>query len=152
MIGALTLGGFFIFGTYHLWGLAVASLVVAIGVICHWLWSATADHPEKERKGVGLGVSLPLYVSGPQSVSWWAMLVTMLADATAFVCLVFGYFFFWTVHDDFPPAPAAGPRVEWIVTGALLTLAAWLLTMHARRSNRAERSTRTYAALAGAIA
>jgi hypothetical protein len=31
------------------------------------------------------------------------MFITMLADMTAFVCLVFGYFFFWTVHEDFPP-------------------------------------------------
>jgi cytochrome c oxidase subunit I+III len=152
LIGALALGGFFIFGTYHWWLLAVTSLVVAIGVIWHWLWSATAEHPEKERKDVGLGVSLPLYVSGSRSVSWWAMFVTMLADATAFVSLVFGYFFFWTIHDDFPPDPDSGPRIEWIATGATLVLLAWALTWLARRVNGADRSTAVYFALGGAIA
>jgi cytochrome c oxidase subunit I+III len=152
LIGALTLGGFFIFGTYHLWLLAVTSLVAAIGVIWHWLWTATAEHPEKERKNIGLGVSLPLYVSGSRSVSWWAMFVTMLADATAFVSLVFGYFFFWTIHEDFPPDPDLGPRVEWIAAGAILLLSAWALTWFARRANGADRPTSVYLALAGAIA
>jgi cytochrome c oxidase subunit I+III len=152
LIGALALGGFFIFGTYHFWLLAMASLVVAIGVIWHWLWTATAEHPEKERKDIGLGVSLPLYVSGSASVSWWAVFITMLADTTAFVSLVFGYFFFWTIHDDFPPDPDAGPRVEWIVIGAGLLLAAWALTWLARRANGADRSTPVYLALGGAIA
>jgi cytochrome c oxidase subunit I+III len=147
----VTLGGFFIFGTYHLWTWAAVSLVVAIGVFCHWLWTATAGHPEKERKEIGLGVSLPLYVSGSRSVSWWAMFVTMLADATAFVCLVFGYFFFWTIHDDFPPDPAAGPRAGWIAAGAALLLFAWALTWLARSRNRAGAAMTTYAALGVAI-
>jgi cytochrome c oxidase subunit I+III len=151
LIGALTLGGFFIFGTYHRWLLAVVSLVVAIAVIWHWLWTATAQHPEKERKDVGLGVSLPLYVSGSGSVSWWAVFITMLADTTAFVCLVFGYFFFWTIHDDFPPSAGEGPLVEWIVAGAVLLLTAWALTFAARRTNRADRASGTYAALAVAV-
>jgi cytochrome c oxidase subunit I+III len=151
LVGALTLGGFFIFGTYHLWLLAVASLVVAIGVICYWLWTATAEHPEKESKHVGLGVSLPLYIAGSQSASWWAVFITMLAVATAFVCLVFGYFFFWTIHEDFPPESSPGPHAGWIVAGAALLLAAWALTWVARHGNRAGKTTSIYAALGGAI-
>ena len=151
LIGALTLGGFFILGTYHLWSLAVASLVVAIGVICYWLWTATAEHPEKERKDVGLGLSLPLYIAGSQSASWWAMFITMLAVATAFACLVFGYFFFWTIHEDFPPESSPGPHAGWIAAGAGLLLASWALTWFARHGNRAGKSTSIYAALGGAI-
>ena len=75
----------------------------------YWLWTGTARIPEKEEKDVGLGLTLPLYASGPASVGWWAMFITMLGDVTAFVCLVFGYFFYWTIHDDFPPEPVAGP-------------------------------------------
>jgi len=152
LVGALTLGGFFIFGTYHRWSLAVASLVVAIGVFCHWLWTATAEHPEKERKNIGLGLSLPLYMAGWRSVSWWAVLITMLAVATAFVCLVFGYFFFWTIHDDFPPDPSQGPHDGWIAAGTALLLAAWASTVLARRGNRAGRAFPVYVALAAAVA
>ena len=70
-------------------------------------------HSGEAEKDVGLGLTLPLYMSGPSSVGWWAMFITMLADLTAFVCLVFGYFFYWTIHDDFPPDSAPGPGVFW---------------------------------------
>jgi hypothetical protein len=73
------------------------SLVAGTGIIIYWLWTGTAIIPEKEFKDVGLGLTLPIYISGPQSVSWWAMFITMLAVLTAYICLVFGYFFFWTV-------------------------------------------------------
>jgi cytochrome c oxidase subunit I+III len=148
MIAALALGGFFIFGTFHLWWLALTSLAVSIAVFSVWLWTGTGRAPEKERKDVGLGLTLPLYVSGPASVGWWGLFITMLADMTAFVCIVFGYFFFWTIHEDFPPDPSTGPGVLWPVTGAALLLCAWLLTWWARRCNRAGRALPFYAALA----
>jgi cytochrome c oxidase subunit I+III len=66
------------------------------------------------------------------------MFITMLAVLTAFVCLVFAYFFFWTLHEDFPPDPSPGPGPFWPVLGALLVLAAWGLTLLARRRNRAD--------------
>src|SRR5690606_10971205 len=70
LAAALTTGGFFIFGTYHLWTLALASLLAAIGVIWSWLWTGTSPIPEKPEKDVGLGLTLPLYASGPASVGW----------------------------------------------------------------------------------
>jgi cytochrome c oxidase subunit I+III len=129
----------------------LASLVVAIAVMSSWLWSGTALRPEKQEKDVGLGLRLPIYVSGPGSVGWWAVFITMLADATAYVCIVFGYFFFWTVHDDFPPDPAPGPGVFWPVLGAGLLLGAWFLVIMARRWNGDDRAARFYVALLGAL-
>src|SRR5690606_37752555 len=116
LVSAVTIGGFFIFGTFSLWNLALLSLVVGIGFICYWLWTGTARHPEKEQKNVGLGLVLPTYAAGADSVGWWGMFVTMLADFTAYVCIVFGYFFFWTVHEDFPPRPTPGPGWLWPVS------------------------------------
>ena len=152
LIAALTTGGFFVFGTYHLWSMALVSLVLALGVIVYWLWTGTALIPEQDRKNVGLGLTLPLYASGPSSVSWWAMFITMLAVLTAFVCLVFAYFFFWTLHADFPPEGSMGPGVFWPVLGAALLVAAWTLTLCARSWNRADSATWFYAALASGIA
>jgi cytochrome c oxidase subunit I+III len=80
-----------------------------------------------------LGLTLPLYLSGPRSCGWWAMFITMIGDATAFASLVFSYFFFWTIHDDFPPDPAAGPGLLWPTLGTLGLVAAWALTWAARR-------------------
>jgi cytochrome c oxidase subunit I+III len=151
LIGALTLGGFFIFGTFHLWWLAVASLVAALAVFVFWLWTSTARHPEKPEKDVGLGLRLPLYVSGARSVGWWAVFITMLADVTAYACLVFGYFFFWTIHENFPPDPSAGPGVLWPASGGVLLLGAWGLTLLARHWNSNDRGLLYYAASSGAV-
>jgi cytochrome c oxidase subunit I+III len=147
MVAAVTTGGFFIFGTYHWWKLAIGSLVVAIGVICYWLWTGTALLPEKNEKHAGLGLVLPLYSSGPSSIGYWAVFITMLADLTAFISIVFGYFYFWTIHEDFPPPGATGPGVFWPALGGGLCLAAWGLTLLARRENRSDRPKTFYLAL-----
>ncbi|MGH8571167.1 MAG: cbb3-type cytochrome c oxidase subunit I, partial [Gammaproteobacteria bacterium] len=150
-VAALAVGGFFIFGTYHLWWLAFISLALAIGTIIYWLWTGTAIIPEKDEKDAGLGLKLPLYVSGSSSVGWWAMFITMLADLTAFVSLVFGYFFFWTIHEDFLPNPAPGPGVFWPAIAAGLLLGAWALTIFARRWNKRDWSVGFYVGLLIAV-
>jgi cytochrome c oxidase subunit I+III len=94
-----------------------------------------------------LGLTLPLYVSGPSSVGWWAMLITMLADITAFVCLVFGYFFFWTVHEEFPPRSGPVLAAFWPVVGGVLSLLGWLSLLFARRENRRDRRLGFYVGL-----
>lgn len=150
LFAAVFTGGSFIFSTFHWWWPALASAVLALCVILYWLWTGTALIPEKEEKDVGLGLKLPIYVSGPASVGWWAMFITMLGDMTAFVCLVFGYFFYWTTHRDFPPDPARGPGVLWPAVAAALLLGAWGLTMLARRWNRRDCPRAYYAALLSA--
>ncbi|MGH8502374.1 MAG: cytochrome c oxidase subunit I [Gammaproteobacteria bacterium] len=151
MAAAFLTGGVFIFTTFHWYLAALVSGVLALGAIIKWLWDGTAMVPEKQEKDVGLGLSLPLYMSGPKSVGWWAMLITMVGDMTAFASLVFGYFFYWTIHDDFPPTDAA-PGVAWPLAASALLMAAWGLTVMARRWNRAGYATALRLALiAGAI-
>jgi len=151
LVGALALGGFFIFGTFHLWWAAVLSFVLSIGIFWRWLWVGSAVKPERATKHVGLGLELPLYVSGPASVGWWAMLITLLAVFTAYVCIVFGYFFFWTVRDDFPRPGANGPGLFWPLLGGAGLLAAWALTLLARRANGNDRGLRFYVSTALAM-
>ena len=150
LVAAITVGGFFVFGTFHLWFLACLSLAAGIAVIMYWLWTGTAIIPEKEAKDVGLGLRLPIYISGPSSVSWWAVFITMLAVLTAFVSLVFGYFFFWTVHDDFPPDPSPGPGALWLLVGGMAALVAWGLMLLARSRNKARDARGLYLSLIAA--
>jgi cytochrome c oxidase subunit I+III len=67
------------------------------------------------------------------------MYLTMLAIMTAFVSLVFAYFFYWTIHEDFPPATASGPGIYWPCVAGALLLGSWTLTQLARRWNRVDR-------------
>eukprot|EP00913_Durusdinium_trenchii_P028423 g26651.t1 len=151
LIAALLTGGFFLFGTYHWWGPASVCGVLALGTVGYWIWTGTALIPEKREKDVGLGLTLPVYASGPASVGWWAMFITMLGDITAFISLVFGYFFYWTSREDFPPDFATGPGVFWPLLAAGLLLGAWALTLVARRWNRQDRPRGFYAAILSAV-
>ncbi|HEY7712390.1 MAG TPA: cytochrome c oxidase subunit I [Candidatus Entotheonella sp.] len=149
---AMFTGGVFIFSTFHWWWPAAISGVLALATILVWLWTGTAIIPEKEEKDIGLGLRLPLYVSGSDSVGWWAMFITMLGDMTAFVALVFGYFFYWTIHTDFPPEPLPGPGVFWPGLSGVLLLGAWWLTLLARRWNQRDHAVGFYGALVSAVA
>src|SRR5690606_30285193 len=135
--------------TYKWYAAALASGVLAVGFILVWLWTGTAVIPEKQEKHVGRGVTLPLYMSGPRSVGWWAMFITMLGDMAAFAGLVFGYFFYWTIHADFPPGPARGPGLAWPTIGFALLCLAWALTLLARKTNHQDRPGLTRIILLG---
>ena len=75
--------------------------IAFVAAVLYWLWTGTGEIPEKDEKDIGHGISLPLYASGVKSAGWWAMFITMTGDGTAFASLIFGYFFFWTIHEDF---------------------------------------------------
>ncbi|QEG33368.1 cytochrome c oxidase subunit I [Bythopirellula goksoeyrii] len=149
---AMFTGGVFIFATYHFWTATIISGILALSTILIWLWTGTAWIPEKPKKDVGLGLSLPTYVSGPDAVGWWAMFITMLGDMTAFVSLVFGYFFYWTIHEDFPPDQESGPGVFWPVVGGSALLMAWLLTVSARNFNKRDKTKLFYVSIVCALA
>jgi len=134
-LSAVFLGAAFILATFHLWTATIIAGLLAGASIIYWLWTGTAEIPEKRDKDVGLGVRVPLYVSGPHSTGWWAMFITMTGDLTAYLGVVFGYFFFWTVHDQFPPANAQGPGWAMPLAAAVLFTAAWVCTWVARRLN-----------------
>ncbi|PXA99093.1 cytochrome ubiquinol oxidase subunit I [Nostoc sp. 3335mG] len=135
MTAAIGLGMVFIFMTFKWWLLTALGGAIFLCAVLRWLWTATAEIPEKETKDVGGGLRLPIYISGPSSVGWWAMFITMTGDLTAFLALLFGYFFFWTIHPDFPPPGIDGPGWFWPLVAGVLTLLVWGLTLAARQVN-----------------
>jgi len=126
-------------------------VALSIVMIAIWLWTGTGEIPEKDSKPVGRGVTLPFYVSGPRSAGWWAMAITMLAIFTAFICLVFGYFFYWTLHAGFIP-PGARVQTIWAFAGLAAAAGAWFLTLLAKRWNTQNRGAGFYGGLLVAVA
>jgi cytochrome c oxidase subunit I+III len=148
VVAAVFTGGIFIFPTFKLWTAMAVSTVIALGVILYWFWVGSALIPEKQEKEIGLGVRVPLYASGPASVGWWAMFITMLADITAFASILFGYFFYWSLKSEFPPSGVPTPHPLLPMAAAGLLGASWLLTIGARSWNKADRAVAFYSALA----
>ncbi len=64
------------------------------------------------------------------------MFITMIGDLTAFLSLVFGYYFFWTVHPEFPPMGQPSPGLFWPFLALLLFALAWGATLFSRTVNR----------------
>ena len=151
LFAAFFSAGFFIFATYHWWIPATVSGILGIMFILYWLWTGTAWIPEKEEKDAGMGITLPIYVSGPQAVGWWAMMITMLADITAFISLIFGYFFYWTIQENFPPSGGQGPGLLWPLVGGGLIALSWIATSLGKRWNRQDKGNFFYSALSLAV-
>src|SRR5690606_21529408 len=128
------------------WWAAGASLLAASATILRWLWTGTAEIPEMPEKDVGRGVRLPLYRSGQPGVGWWGMFITMLADGTAFVSLVFGFVFYWMARRDFL-FTVEGPDAFFPTLAAVLAIGAWMLTRSAWRANNADRPGPYYGSL-----
>jgi cytochrome c oxidase subunit I+III len=138
-VAAAGLGGVFVLSVWKLWWLTLASGIVFFVALIWWLWTGAAEIPEKQTKDIGGGKRLPLYRAGVTSTGWWAMFITMTGDLTAYLSLVFGYFFFWTIHEDFPPVGVDGPGWVWPLIASILIVAAWAMTLGARVANAAER-------------
>jgi cytochrome c oxidase subunit I+III len=123
--------------TVQFYYLSLVPAALAIAMVLWWLWGLDrgADYPPQD---VGGGWRIPVYVQGPSNHSWWAMVVLLLVDGTAFACLIFTYIFLWTVSPDvWPSDPAALPGLEWLGGGlALWGLCALAILWASRSLNR----------------
>jgi cytochrome c oxidase subunit I+III len=138
LLAAIATGGFFIAATFHAWIITGISGLLAFALILCWLWD-TAERADPNERDAGCGYVLPRYVSGPQSVGWWAMFITVLADGTAFVSLTFAYFYFWTVAEVWPPPLVGEPDLAApAVALPLLLLAAGLIRYAATALGRSQ--------------
>ncbi len=135
ILAAASLGTVFVALTFKWWLLSLVAGIAFIAAILWWLWTGTAGVPEKEEKDIGRGLRLPTHASGVKSTGWWAMFITMTGDGAAFASLVFGYFFYWTIHEDFT-AGIAGPGMLWPMLAVTLFAGAWAAMLAAREFNR----------------
>ena len=150
MAAAFALGGLFIFPTFHWTTAAALSGALALVLVIAWLWTGTAAIPEKPAKDIGLGETAPLYGSGSASIGWWAVFITMTGSSTGFASLVFAYFFYWTIHPQWPPAGTAQAGAFWPVIATCSVALLWVGCLAARKWNRNGRTTSARIVLFGA--
>ena len=121
MLAGIGTAVFFLALTVKLMLVASAGAIVALVSIFRWLWQTDAA-PSGRTYDIGGGVRLPDYMSGARSHSWWAMVVLMLVDGTTFACLVFAFFYLWTIAPDgWPPDGMNLP----LLGSSLLAAALW---------------------------
>ncbi len=122
--------------TYWLVPLAAAGVAA---LAWRWVWSR-GEVRDLGPQPVGHGLSLPSIAEVDRPPGWWGSVFLLVADATFFASLFFGYAFLWTVAPGWPPpafietsaaAPAAG------AAGALLAAGGPLLAVRANRGGRA---------------
>jgi heme/copper-type cytochrome/quinol oxidase subunit 3 len=102
---------------------AAACGIIAIGAMLRWGWEL--DRGAKLAPvDIGGGIRLPLYASGPLSQAWWAVIILILVIGTTYACLVFSYFYMWTVRPELWPADAS--KAPWTSAAFLLASSAAL--------------------------
>jgi cytochrome c oxidase subunit I+III len=110
-------GLFFAGFLFKLYWLPPLSVLLVAALAWRWAWSlgARADAGPQD---VGRGLRLPLASEAPGAPAWWGSVFLLLADATFFGSLIFGYAFLWTIAPGWPP-----PRyMDWSALPPLLAL------------------------------
>ncbi|MDX2205294.1 MAG: cbb3-type cytochrome c oxidase subunit I [Hyphomicrobiaceae bacterium] len=135
VLGAVFTAAFFLLLTVKLVIPALVCGVLAVVFVLLWMWDT--DPEPKPDVEIGGGLTLPTYMSGPSSHSWWAMVVLMLVAGTSFACLVFSYLFLWTTRpEQFPPPGITVPELGWPAICALMYVASAGLVVIAGRQLR----------------
>ncbi len=77
--------------------------VVGVATLAwRWVWilGSKQDIPPQT---VGQGIDLPLAASIDRSPGWWGTVFLLIADATFFGSLLFGFAFLWSIAPGWPP-------------------------------------------------
>tara|TARA_R110002020_G_scaffold123357_3_gene279757 strand:+ start:2774 stop:5290 length:2517 start_codon:yes stop_codon:yes gene_type:complete len=105
----------------------VTPFALASVVFMFLLWSRdTAEKDDLGNLPIGNGQKLPPHIEADRPPSWWAMVFALVADATAYISLLFGSLFLWISAPNWPPQDIGqigllGPAIAAVS----LVLAAW---------------------------
>jgi cytochrome c oxidase subunit I+III len=139
LIAAIGTAGFFLSLTVQWVWIASAFGAVGVAAVIWWLWTGTDLGPVRDKVDIGGGLHLPVYITGRDSVGWWAMVVLLLVDGSIFACLGFTHGFLWLVNGDaaWPPPGTALPETAAPAVAAALVAASgagiWLADRLLRR-------------------
>jgi cytochrome c oxidase subunit I+III len=119
VLAAVFTAAFFLGLTVKLYVPAFTCGVLAIVMVIWWMWDSDPG-PSSPSVDIGGGLHLPTYVTGSMSHSYWAMIVLELVAGTTFACLLFSYFFLWTVNPEMWPQANDLPSLGWPAASAVL--------------------------------
>ena len=131
-ITALATGSFFLSLLFKFYWIAPLSLALVAALFLLWTGD-TAEREDLADLDVGHGLVLPPHMQVSRPPSWWAMALALIADATAFIALLFGALFLWISAPGWPPVDM--PRYSSFVAvlaGVALTISLWTGTRAVR--------------------
>ncbi len=136
---AIATGGVFVSLLLKLYWLAPIAFTAVVILFLFWT-PDTAEKRDIHALPIGNGLELPPHLEVERPPSWWAMALAIVADATAYISLIFGGLFLWVSAPNWPPAEI----VELALAPSLVIAA--LLVSSALTSYEAA-SARPYASL-----
>ncbi|PTE23402.1 cytochrome c oxidase subunit I [Cereibacter changlensis JA139] len=114
--------GFFFLGLLiKVYWLVPLAAVGVIALALRWVWGLGSRQDQGPQE-VGRGLSLPPVSEVADPPGWWGMLFLLLADATLFGSLLFGYAFLWTVAPNWPPPAWMQPDPALLAIAAAAVL------------------------------
>ena len=111
LVGAYTLAGVFV----------IATLLMVL----RWSWLNGA-HPVAAPVSPNEPTDPPLHSRTTNGPGLWGMIIGLMANATLYLSLLFGWFYLWTVAPNWS-VPEENP-IHWLpllISGGLLTLGTW---------------------------
>jgi cytochrome c oxidase subunit I+III len=129
VLAAVLTAAFFLLLTVKAVTLSMLCGFGAIASIIVWMWQS--DPAPAGTVAIGGGIRLPTYMSGPDSHSWWAMIVVILVAAALYLSYVFAYLYLWTISSQGWQPLRLLPGLSWpalsagllLVSGAALAVA-----------------------------
>jgi cytochrome c oxidase subunit I+III len=151
VLAAAFTAAFFLLLTVKSLVFAVPCGAIAAALVIYWLWD-TDPGPVHPPVSIGSGLRLPVYATGPQSHSWWAMVILILVAASIFACMVFAYLFLWTASPEVWPRKEALPAIQYPLAAAAMFALSSAAVMVASRALRRSATWLLRLALVAALA
>ncbi|WP_340160545.1 cytochrome c oxidase subunit I [uncultured Hoeflea sp.] len=117
---------------YLITPLAIAG-VVALG--WRWVWRLGSKQDLGDQP-IGHGVAVPTIAEVSRPPGWWGSVFLLVANATLFGSLLFGYAFLWTIAPGWPPPAFIAPSLPTMLAAAVGATLAVTGVAIAVRTNR----------------
>ncbi len=143
-VAAVATAAFFLLFLLKLYWFAPLALVVIVIVFLAWT-PDTALKQDADMMEIGHGEKQTPHMRAQRPPSWWATVLTVIADLTAFISLLFGSLFLWISAPNWPPKAALPVDA---VMPLIVTASLGVAAISGRMAAKAGQAATTWLALA----